>query len=290
MSQNDLLKMSEECCICKNCQTSFKGNYCSECGQSKKEFDRPLKLLIVDFVGNIFAFDTRVWRSLKHVLLQPGKMEQQYIQGKRVRYMPPFRMYVFMSFLFFLMLSFMTNRTVQKNKLQHNHINEVKVDDVIVDKDQWELNMPKPSENSMGINDKIQQVVDTPELYISRLFKYFSWAMFFLMPFLGFLLWVFFRHSKKYYLSHFLLSINQHVFLFTLLIIMMLVNLVFPHKTVEPEKYLLFLFPVYAYVGAWGVYRLNWISVLIRLSVVHLIYLILLLLTTAMVAYLVFIR
>jgi hypothetical protein len=287
MSQNDLLKMSEECCICKNCQASFKGNYCSECGQSKREFDRPLKLLIVDFVGNIFAFDTRVWRSLNHVLLHPGKMEQQYIQGKRVRYMPPFRMYVFMSFLFFLMLSFMTNRTVQKNMLLNNQTNEIKIDDVIVDK---EMNMPGSAGNSSGIDKRIQKVIDAPELYVSRLFKYFSWALFFLMPFLGFLLWVFFRQSKKYYLSHFLLSINQHVFLFAIMMIIMIVNFVFPEKSVSPEKYLFFLFPVYAYVGARGIYRYNWISVLIKLSVVYFIYVIVLLLATALVAYLVFIR
>ena len=51
--------------VCQNCDTSFKGNYCPECGQQLREFQKPFRFLIVDLAGNIFSFDTRLWAFYK---------------------------------------------------------------------------------------------------------------------------------------------------------------------------------------------------------------------------------
>lgn len=107
-------EQSAQCC--KNCETKFDGNFCPQCGQSVKSFEKPLRLFIIDFTGNLFAFDTRFWRSISAVVLKPGSMVSDYVTGKRIRYMPPFRMYVFVSFVFFLLLSYTTNKSLQKNK------------------------------------------------------------------------------------------------------------------------------------------------------------------------------
>ena len=90
---------------CKNCNTSFKGNFCPHCGQSIYEYDRPFRFLVADFTGNLFAFDTRFWRSFKALLLRPGKFAKDFISGKRARYMAPFRFYIFSSFIFFILFS-----------------------------------------------------------------------------------------------------------------------------------------------------------------------------------------
>ena len=83
-------------------QTHFKGNYCPHCGQSVYEYEKPFKFLVVDFVGNIFAFDTRFWKSIVTLIIRPGTFTANYIQGQRARYTPPFRLYLFTSFIFFL--------------------------------------------------------------------------------------------------------------------------------------------------------------------------------------------
>ncbi len=98
--------------LCKNCQTSFDGKFCPSCGQSVFEYERPFRFLIADFTGNLFAFDTRFWTSLKALTLQPGKQTRNFIQGKRARYMPPFRFFIFVSFLFFLIFSSYLGKTV----------------------------------------------------------------------------------------------------------------------------------------------------------------------------------
>ena len=57
---------------CKNCKTTFEGKFCPNCGQSVFEYQRPFRFLLADFTGNLFAFDTRFWKSLKALTIKPG--------------------------------------------------------------------------------------------------------------------------------------------------------------------------------------------------------------------------
>lgn len=290
---------------CKNCQSVFQGKYCPQCGQSVNDYERPLRFLIVDFAGNIFAFDTRVWRSLLTLLFKPGKMETEYTMGKRARYMPPFRMYIFMSFLFFLLLSITTNQSVQKGKVafasalsQNNYgvdSSGAKNPSEAADFEEMnkilQQNAPEVfSDEAAGgkAMTNMQHLLDNPEMYLARFFKYLSWALFLLMPLYGFFLWVMFRKRKKYYLSHFLLSSNQHVFVFMILIVLLLIQLIFPNKTAAPEAWLLFLIPLYSMVGAHRLYQGSWISNILRLGTAQVIYSIVAAMATGLVVYISF--
>ncbi len=90
---------------CKNCECRFKGKFCPNCGQSVFEYQRPFRFLLADFTGNLFAFDTRFWKSLKALTIKPGRLTKDFIQGKRARYMPPFRFYIFCEFFCFSLFS-----------------------------------------------------------------------------------------------------------------------------------------------------------------------------------------
>ena len=64
-------------------------------------------------MGNMFAFDTRFWKTFVAILFKPGTLARDYVKGHRVKYMPPFRFYVFVSFLFFLVLNFYTSQNTK---------------------------------------------------------------------------------------------------------------------------------------------------------------------------------
>jgi hypothetical protein len=96
--------------ICANCETHFSGHFCPNCGQALKEYDKPFGFILYNFLGDFFAFDMRFFRSLVALVFKPGYLSTEYIEGRRVKFTPPFRIFVFVSFLLFLLLQNYTNR------------------------------------------------------------------------------------------------------------------------------------------------------------------------------------
>ncbi|AWL79062.1 DUF3667 domain-containing protein [Capnocytophaga canimorsus] len=93
---------------CPNCQTmlSARDNFCPNCGQENHYNNHSIKELLNDFFASFINFDNKIWNSLKTILLQPGQITKQYVEGKRIRFVPPFKLYLFFSFIFFVMMSF----------------------------------------------------------------------------------------------------------------------------------------------------------------------------------------
>lgn len=72
---------------CLNCGHSISDEFCSHCGQ-KSDTARitPKSLIRTDILGSIWHIEDKFFRTLKHILLNPGKMATDYIAGKRIRY------------------------------------------------------------------------------------------------------------------------------------------------------------------------------------------------------------
>jgi hypothetical protein len=64
-----------------------------------------LHKLLVEALGDLYNFDSRLWRSLGLLLFRPGRLTREYLEGRRARYVPPFRLYVVLSLLFFFLLA-----------------------------------------------------------------------------------------------------------------------------------------------------------------------------------------
>lgn len=91
---------------CLNCGAHLRGQYCGNCGQRGSSRLISLWELIRDAFGDLFELDSRLWRTLVPLVIRPGRLTHDYLQGRRARYMPPFRMYLVLSLLFFLVAFF----------------------------------------------------------------------------------------------------------------------------------------------------------------------------------------
>ena len=89
---------------CANCETVVEDRFCTTCGQLASDFHRPIWDLVMSSLADVFALDGRLWRSLPMLLFRPGRMTRNYLDGKRARYVPPFRMFLMASVIFFLTL------------------------------------------------------------------------------------------------------------------------------------------------------------------------------------------
>lgn len=88
---------------CLNCGATLRGQYCWNCGQRGNTRLISLGELIRDAFGDMFELDSRLWRTLIPLVAKPGHLTAEYLRGRRARFMPPFRMYLVLSFLFFLL-------------------------------------------------------------------------------------------------------------------------------------------------------------------------------------------
>ena len=87
---------------CRNCGTRIEDRFCTACGQLGADFHRPVWDLTASSIGDMFSLDGRLWRTLPMLLLRPGRMTREYIDGKRARFVPPFRLFLLTSVIFFL--------------------------------------------------------------------------------------------------------------------------------------------------------------------------------------------
>ena len=91
--------------ICNNCNAELYGEYCSECGQQKKEFNISIFTLIQEFLVNVFSLDSKIFLTLKLLLTKPGYLSSEYITGRQKKYVLPGKLYLFLSVLTILIIS-----------------------------------------------------------------------------------------------------------------------------------------------------------------------------------------
>jgi hypothetical protein len=91
---------------CLNCSTPLdvEDKYCHQCGQLNSKKQLALQDFFGEFFSNIFSYDSRIWRTIKHLLFKPGYVSRQFISGKRLSYTNPFRFFLSVCIFFFLMI------------------------------------------------------------------------------------------------------------------------------------------------------------------------------------------
>jgi len=67
---------------CLNCGAALTGRYCSACGQKADVSIPSLTQLLADAFGDLFNFDSRLWRSLLALAFKPGRLTRYYLAGR----------------------------------------------------------------------------------------------------------------------------------------------------------------------------------------------------------------
>lgn len=97
---------------CLNCDTELKGPFCYYCGQPDRNFMRFFPALLRDMMEDMLDLDSRFVRTLKPLLFKPGKLTRDYMSGRRFRYAPPMRVYIFSSIVFFLLAALLSSNSL----------------------------------------------------------------------------------------------------------------------------------------------------------------------------------
>jgi hypothetical protein len=100
---------------CLNCGTELLGPFCFYCGQPDKNLMRFFPALLREILEDVIDFDSRFMRTLKPLLFHPGKITRDYLDGRRFRYVPPMRLYIFSSMAFFILAAMMASQNIVIN-------------------------------------------------------------------------------------------------------------------------------------------------------------------------------
>jgi hypothetical protein len=231
---------------CPNCHTVFAddhSNFCAHCGQENHTHKLPVKHFAMELVESFTHFDTKILATFKDLILQPGLVIKNFNDNKRTRYVPPIRIYAFMSFAFFLLFSFTVGQEIESisanvkitpNKPPAASINafgtNTKVDTLtsreltehpyltneLIDSTLRSKNIPTNWLNTRVIHTMVK--LNKRELAVNDLYekfmKYISYSVFILMPLFAFLLMLFYRKRNYFYSEFLVFSIYFHTLLF----------------------------------------------------------------------------
>jgi hypothetical protein len=91
---------------CTNCGEPLHGKYCARCGQEDIDYKVSLRRLIPEVLHEYFGFDSQIFKSIPLLLFKPGFLTNEFNDGRREKYIPPLRMYLIVSLLYFFISSF----------------------------------------------------------------------------------------------------------------------------------------------------------------------------------------
>lgn len=140
---------------CTNCQYEFQAdeNYCPECGQENNNPIKSTKQFSQDLVDDLLQIDNRFFRSIIPFLFRPGKLTNEYINGRRKRFAPPIRIYLIWSFIYFFIFSIEFKRTTGLDDI--NKSNKTLIQE---NKESFDDNikiLPDSSERFLQISDSL---------------------------------------------------------------------------------------------------------------------------------------
>lgn len=94
---------------CLNCRHVVENRFCPNCGQENTDTRKTFHHLFVHFFEDLTHYENAFWKTIKNLYLKPGSLTKEYLSGKRLSYLAPVRLYIFISFVTFFLIAIFPN-------------------------------------------------------------------------------------------------------------------------------------------------------------------------------------
>src|SRR6476659_6158392 len=91
---------------CENCGAPMAGPFCAQCGQAAIDYRRSFRHIIVDVLDSFLNWDSKFFATIGWLIARPWHLTNQFLAGRRVRYVHPLRVYLLVSILFFFVVNY----------------------------------------------------------------------------------------------------------------------------------------------------------------------------------------
>lgn len=269
------MKKRRKTATCLNCGYPLKAEYeyCPKCGQENTDNQLSFGKLLKDFFANYFSLDSRFGRSFMPFFIKPGILTKEFMEGRRVKYANPIRLYLVISLVHFSLLSIYSGLQAPSesngifqdpsDSAQQQGIIQFgtssKSDSLESDTDDFFINNRSVNLISEMADDyTIDEIMDSINVADRNYFEKTTLRqliklekkggtsleayilhnipilMFFLLPIYALILKLFFQ--KRLYINHVVHSLHLHSFLFIVLSLFWLYSMI-----TEPSGFVLFM-------------------------------------------------
>lgn len=210
---------------CLNCDTRLSGPFCAQCGQKAGDLHVTLRAFLAEALDSLFSFDSRFWRSLRPLLLRPGQLTLEYWQGRRMRYLPPLRLYLFVSFITFLATGMFAGQELVDTSGNQDSRAMVQIsfsapagdDPTQAEAIDWEAESAnQPAVIRWLMLHVVAPTVEQPERTTALFAQRLPWAVFVMVPFFAALLRLLYRSRERYFVPHLVFALHFHSAFFIL--------------------------------------------------------------------------
>jgi hypothetical protein len=122
---------------CLNCNHVVAQKFCPNCGQENIDTRKTFYQLFIHFFEDLTHYENSFWKTIRNLIFRPASLTKEYLSGKRMSYLAPIRLYIFISFVTFFVMSIVP---------ENENDDIVKVNETIVSEDELDsLNTTKDS-------------------------------------------------------------------------------------------------------------------------------------------------
>jgi len=237
---------------CRNCGDPTVGDFCPSCGQRKSDVRASLAALFHDLMEVHFGLERRTPNTLFALFFRPGFLSREYLDGRVVRYLSPFKLYLASSLVLFLLVGFLSFRgmddvtwddLVEQESSATVDAEEEEVDTIPQEEVSDTLGMPWLAEGGLwqeGVeinlgNERLNALVESRIRRLGELdpldairevvrtfLNYVPTLMFLLLPVFAGLLKLLYVHRRMYYAEHFIVVLHLHAFVFGIFALVLL--------------------------------------------------------------------
>jgi len=94
---------------CLNCRHVVENRFCPNCGQENTDTRKTFHHLFIHFFEDLTHYENAFWKTIKNLLFKPASLTKEYLSGKRLSYLAPVRLYIFISFVTFFLIAVFPN-------------------------------------------------------------------------------------------------------------------------------------------------------------------------------------
>jgi Protein of unknown function (DUF3667) len=294
---------------CENCGAALTGPYCANCGQPAIDYHRSFGTILLDAADAFFNLDARFFTTFALLFAKPWRLTNDFLAGKRQRFVHPLRVYLMASLAFFLLIKELNmNKPHVPPKSPHAPVVLLKRDALsgsavtlapseTTGDEGVSFQLSPSDEKAMPpfarwlkarAEEKIGPTGARGDLFLKALIDNLPYMVLGCIPIFSIVLKLLYIRKRRFYIEHLIFALHTHAFVFLATVVIIGIGFFLDwklrHLTGLVCTLLSFTVVAELLVAIRRVYRQNWFATIFKFLLGSAIYSILLLIAFVVTA------